>query len=87
MKRQPQQKFFPKESKSQGGEEENNGFMNDPVPFTSSIGAIHNGALRPERSEAKTQVRDKLNTFKVYKVFRIITWLSLTNSFSGTGGL
>ena len=58
VKRQPQQKFFPKESKTQ---DENNGFMNDPVPFTSSIGSLHNGASRPERSESKTQVRDNLN--------------------------
>jgi len=55
VKRQPQQKFFPKESKTQ---DENNGFMNDPVPFTSSIGSLHNGASRPERSESKTQVQE-----------------------------
>lgn len=54
VKRQPEQKFFPKEAKTQ--EEENNGFMNDPVPFTSSLALLHNGSSRPERSEAKTQV-------------------------------
>ena len=58
VKRQPQQKFFPRESKTQ---DENSGFMNDPVPFTSSIGSLHSGAPRPERSEAKTQVWDNLN--------------------------
>merc|ERR1712088_430449 len=52
-KRQPQQKFSPKESKSQ---DENNGFMNDPVPFTSSFASLQTEASRPERSEAKTQV-------------------------------
>jgi len=55
VKRQPQQKFFPKESKSQ---HENNGFMNDPVPFTSSLASLQTEASRPERSEAKTQVQE-----------------------------
>merc|ERR550517_318130 len=57
VKRQPQQKFFPKEAKTDQ-RENNNGFMNDPVPFTSSIASLHNGSSRPERSEGKSQVQE-----------------------------
>merc|ERR1719278_2206250 len=57
VKRQPQQKFFPKEAKTEQ-RENNNGFMNDPVPFTSSIASLHNGSSRPERSEGKSQVQE-----------------------------
>ena len=59
VKRQPQQKFFPKGAKTDQ-RENNNGFMNDPVPFTSSIASLHNGSSRPERSEGKSQVWDSL---------------------------
>ena len=37
--------------------EENNGFMNDPVPFASGLGNLQTGSSsRPERSETKSQV-------------------------------
>jgi len=55
VKRQPQQKFFPAQAKT----EENNGFMNDPVPFASGLGNLQTGSSsRPERSETKSQVQE-----------------------------